>query len=526
MLHVPQGTREACMGQSVPKNIFHRGKPLFVRSRAVPALLAVMLFLTALPGDAQLSGDATFFPVTPCTVVDTRYPTPDPLANGTTRDYQIAGNVNLTSQGGSSTTGCNIPAYWNGQTPIQAVELLITAITNSTTGSGYIAASAGDTTPSLGAMVTVTPGALNTNTGPVALAQTGGNPPASQFRIKFVGVGTVNVLVRVVGYYAKPVQTVWVHPVPGDPAASGTALLNALAGITGSASQHYVLKLEPGIYDVGTATLTMKPFVDIAGSGEQATVIQGAGAADFTHPVVSGAPSAELRELQVKCTGGTGDAAGVPILITNADTRIRQVTVTATGSSTTTFSGIRIVNGTPEITATTIHIDSGGPGSEGIRARQASAPKLRDVHIVNAIDSFGIVVTESSALPQLESSRIEVDGSGYAFYQDGTAATVSNISGSSLLISGGSTAKGIYFHGSALHISHSTVSASGSSASTGIDGNFVQVDSSDIEGNPTSAAGIVSVGGSKLSGTAAHSNVTCAGVWNASYTFFSGPACP
>ncbi len=60
-----------------------------------------------------------------------------------------------------------------------------------------------------------------------------------------------------------------VGPVEGDPAASGTALLNALSGITGASEANpYLLKVEPGVYDLGTGTLRMKSFVDIEGSGE------------------------------------------------------------------------------------------------------------------------------------------------------------------------------------------------------------------------------------------------------------------
>lgn len=85
-------------------------------------------------------------------------------------------------------------------------------------------------------------------------------------------------MIRVVGYYSKPVQTVHVHPVPGNHTASGTALINAMSGITNaSATKRYVIKPEPGIYDIGSTMLTQKDYVDLEGSGQQATVIQGVG---------------------------------------------------------------------------------------------------------------------------------------------------------------------------------------------------------------------------------------------------------
>ena len=36
-----------------------------------------------------------------------------------------------------------------------------------------------------------------------------------------------------------------------------------------------LLKIMPGVYDVGTNSITMQPYIDIEGSGENSTVIQG-----------------------------------------------------------------------------------------------------------------------------------------------------------------------------------------------------------------------------------------------------------
>jgi hypothetical protein len=60
-----------------------------------------------------------------------------------------------------------------------------------------------------------------------------------------------------------------------DPAASGMALRHAIEGITGaSPTNPYLVKLEPGIYDLGaTDLLRFKDNVDVEGSGEDASVI-------------------------------------------------------------------------------------------------------------------------------------------------------------------------------------------------------------------------------------------------------------
>src|SRR5262245_12834063 len=100
------------------------------------------------------------------------------------------------------------------------------------------------------------------------------------------------------------IRTVLVSPVPGDPAASGTALLNALAGISSpSSTNRWLLKIEPGIYDVGTTPLQMRSWVDIEGSGIGVTTIRGTAVA--YNATVHGASNAELRLLTVEASGNT-----------------------------------------------------------------------------------------------------------------------------------------------------------------------------------------------------------------------------
>jgi hypothetical protein len=105
-------------------------------------------------------------------------------------------------------------------------------------------------------------------------------------------------------------RTVVVSPV-GTDTQNGTALLNALASITdASAAKPYLLKIEPGVYDLGSSgSLEMKEHVDIEGSGELTTVItssvtQGPGS-DTACPIgtVAGANDTELRFLTVRNTG-------------------------------------------------------------------------------------------------------------------------------------------------------------------------------------------------------------------------------
>ena len=93
-------------------------------------------------------------------------------------------------------------------------------------------------------------------------------------------------------------------PVPGDAQAGGARLLEALAGITSASEANpYVLKLEPGIYDLGTSPLAMRPYVDLEGSGEGVTRVRGSGvAATPDLGTVVGADHTEVRALTIENT--------------------------------------------------------------------------------------------------------------------------------------------------------------------------------------------------------------------------------
>jgi len=103
-------------------------------------------------------------------------------------------------------------------------------------------------------------------------------------------------------------KTVLVSP-KGTETASGTALLAALAKITdASASNPYLILIEPGVYDIQGLTLVMKSYVDIQGSGENVTKITGY-EGDPESGVLEGADNAELRFLTVENTGEEGTSA-------------------------------------------------------------------------------------------------------------------------------------------------------------------------------------------------------------------------
>ncbi len=127
------------------------------------------------------------------------------------------------------------------------------------------------------------------------------------------------------------VRTVVVSP-GASPLASGNALLSALAAITtASATTPFLLKIEPGVYDVNATTFLMKPFVDVEGSGEGVTKITGIGNASNTVGTVQVVGNSELRHLTVENRGGASFAKA--LFVDGGSPSIQHVTVIAFGGT-------------------------------------------------------------------------------------------------------------------------------------------------------------------------------------------------
>lgn len=135
-------------------------------------------------------------------------------------------------------------------------------------------------------------------------------------------------------------RTVVISPVGPTAVDNGTALLLGLSAIAGgvpapSASDRYLLKLEPGVYDVGTTAVQLPPYVDLEGSGEAVTLIRGAvdGAFAGGLGLVTVASNTELRRISVEnnADGPAIDSAAVLLL---GGSKASHVSAIATGSST------------------------------------------------------------------------------------------------------------------------------------------------------------------------------------------------
>ena len=129
------------------------------------------------------------------------------------------------------------------------------------------------------------------------------------------------------------VTTILVSPVMSggaiDPVASGTNLLSLAAKYCNTSTQ-YVLKIEPGTYDLGTGFLGLCPNFDVEGSGEDITNITSSGTKTVTEANSSFTSVGEVRFLAITNTSPP-TSYGV-LLDTGISWRLRHVTVNLIGA--------------------------------------------------------------------------------------------------------------------------------------------------------------------------------------------------
>lgn len=326
------------------------------------------------------------------------------------------------------------------------------------------------------------------------------------------------------------------HPVPGDSTASGTRLINALAGITNaSATKRYVVKVEPGIYEVGSTGLQMKPYVDIEGSGEQATVIRGTGGPNFdiTYGVVKLAGSSELRDLKVLCEGLPGTTA-IGVFGSNVHgSRITNVTIESSGGDAAW--GLRH-GGSLSLVVSDSRIVVNGPASGesyGIVNLSLGNLRVQRTDVTLSGSSFGYGLFSRAANLTLEDSKINASAGtkAYGYFSDPSQSDGALTVTESTIVAQGTSSEtfGIRFNSSSssTKVEHSRIEAISNGLSYGVDCFSLadcSIGHSEIAGATASVTGSLNVGATQLKGGAA-SGATCAGVYDESHTFHAS-TCP
>lgn len=348
---------------------------------------------------------------------------------------------------------------------------------------------------------------------------------------------------------AAQIRTVLVSPVPGNPLASGSALQSALLGLAPAptATNPWLVKLEPGLYDVGGTPLVMRPWVHIEGSGIGITTIRGsADGSGLTAGTVHGASNSELRQLTVEANHPQG-----AIALYNPGTSPRLYRVRFVATSWLAW-GIRNASAAPlieecDVTATS----TGGGGSIAygvVFSSFSSLPAGRSairrgkIAVTGGASNHGVYLDGGLSLTELRDSRLDVTGGGnnYGLYATGPSWQGTEnlfVRDTEINVGGGSgSAYGARFEvGTSLYltvdnsrlfansapqtvaVSHMGAGAVGVRGShllgltkvAEANGNMI-VTSSEMHGGPTTALGWLG----------------CVGVWDELAVFYPGTACP
>ena len=294
-------------------------------------------------------------------------------------------------------------------------------------------------------------------------------------------------------------HTIIVSP-DADPVQAGRVLRQTVAGIVdASASNPYLVKIEPGIYDLEANSVFMRPYVDIEGSGEGVTTITAA--LGTGSGAVVGANNAELRYLTVKNTGEPNQQV-VAIFSETASPRLSHVTAMASGGSEN--YGIHTSNGSPVLSYVTASATGGG-------------------------QSFALA-NYNSVMTVLNSSFSAADAAGFNAGYVTTFGGTNRITSSTISASGGAIAIGLRAYNGTHTLANTTVSASGTGETTGVyigqksstpTMNILQSRISGGTHSIFSIGGALKVGASQLTGPAGTFDIgtmVCANSFNGAYS--------
>jgi hypothetical protein len=356
-----------------------------------------------------------------------------------------------------------------------------------------------------------------------------------------------------------------VGPV-GTPTDNGAVLLDTLGSIPTPASQAdaWLLKIEPGVYDVGSTPFEMKSWVNVEGSGQEITLIVGSLCESSgplpTTGLVVGAAHAQLHLLTVQNACAGSNQQSVAIYNDDNWSSFGHMTVLASGAADDNFG---VFNSGDDVELTHMTVVASGASESHHGLYNASGARLKASRssfsasggmystAVNVRGDFLIIDDVTATARNATSGNYGIDlSSGDSSVLTNVTATASGgttaiglfVTNSSFRMEGGIAdgTLGVYVEailGSAETVVLHNVAVNGAEYGLETDVGFFPPGSSlDVMINNSSIRGVansidnssanVFVGGTQLAGGAvAGSGVTCAGVWDESYTF-SASTCP
>lgn len=277
--------------------------------------------------------------------------------------------------------------------------------------------------------------------------------------------GTGEVSVNIVAM----TRTLTVSP-NGTATQNGTALLQAMAQINAanpSAANPWLLKLEPGNYDLSGNSLTLAPFVDLEGSGAGITVISSTVGTGFplTAGTVNLAANSEIRQVQVINTNNANRNGALVVPVNATNVRVSQVNAvmqaTGVGESYALYNNSGAVT---TIQNSRFQVSGAASSNFGLRTDGGTLiVSSSNITIPNGTTNAGIAVLASGTVTMSNSTFLVSGGTtnSFAAYADNSKLTSQN----STLSATGAGSFGIF------NVSGSSVVRVGASGVSGASGN-------------------------------------------------------
>ena len=323
----------------------------------------------------SFADDLVFTAVTPCRIIDTRQGG-GPIPGGSKRDFLVIGTTGFTFQGGNS-AGCGIP---EDATSVMVIFIAVEPVT-----SGHLRAwPYGGTMPNA-SIVNFGAGQNIAN----GLIQPICNPALTNciFDLSIYAASPVQVVADVTGYFTRiGGRVAIVAPSGGNYTDPVTAMANLNSWCPSpSATKPCLMKIMPGVYDIGSETINMQPYVSIEGSGELVTQIEGSKTStdycDAAAAVVHGARDTELRFLTFRNYGATGLYAVGIMNNTQGAPKMTNVGVSSQSPNAAFNFGIVNCPGSPEMLNVNVFAGDGSLINRGIYNSLGSSPDLTNGNV-------------------------------------------------------------------------------------------------------------------------------------------------
>lgn len=127
-------------------------------------------------------------------------------------------------------------------------------------------------------------------------------------------------------------------------------------------SARYLIKIEPGTYNLGNTALALQPYVDVEGSGPSTDLR--ATVNDSANGAVNGSDHAVLRSLSVTNTGGAGEVVSAIYSEGNTSFLIDRVSALAQGGYE--GFGLRVISSSPRVESSVLKADGAFSFSYGL----------------------------------------------------------------------------------------------------------------------------------------------------------------